>query len=91
MKNIHLENSLKLSLLKLSEDEKQQFVMKFEKIVYMLDKISEFKIKDGFHKAVCNFSDLRDDEILPSLTIESIKNFSNVFVDGYFLSPKVLE
>ncbi|WP_024653925.1 Asp-tRNA(Asn)/Glu-tRNA(Gln) amidotransferase subunit GatC [Borrelia persica] len=91
MEDIHLENSLKLSLLKLSDDEKQQFIMKFEQVVCMLDKISAFEIKDGFHKTICDLSDLRDDEVLPSLTIESIKNFSNVFVDGYFSSPKVLE
>ncbi|AHH13844.1 Asp-tRNA(Asn)/Glu-tRNA(Gln) amidotransferase subunit GatC [Borrelia nietonii YOR] len=91
MRDIHLEDSLKLSLLKFSKSEELEFAIKFEKIVGMLNKISEFEIKDGIQKKTCNFSDLRNDEILPSLTIESIKNFSNVFVDGYFSSPKIFE
>ncbi|WKC57906.1 Asp-tRNA(Asn)/Glu-tRNA(Gln) amidotransferase subunit GatC [Borrelia sp. P9F1] len=91
MKDIHLENSLKLSLLILSEDEEQKFVEKFEKVVGMLNKISEFDVEDDFEQKVCELSDLREDEILPSLRIESIKNFSNSFLDGYFPSPRVLE
>ncbi|AAX16856.1 Asp-tRNA(Asn)/Glu-tRNA(Gln) amidotransferase subunit GatC [Borrelia hermsii] len=91
MRDIHLEDSLKLSLLRFSKSEELKFVVKFEKIVGMLNKISEFEIKDVIQKKTCDFSDLRNDEVLPSLTIESIKNFSNVFVDGYFSSPKVLE
>lgn len=91
IRDICLEDSLKLSLLRLSKNEEQEFAIKFEKIIGMLNKISEFEIKDGIQKEACNFSVLRDDEILPSLAIESIKNFSNVFVDGYFSSPKVFE
>ncbi|AHH10512.1 Asp-tRNA(Asn)/Glu-tRNA(Gln) amidotransferase subunit GatC [Borrelia coriaceae] len=91
MRDIHLEDSLKLSLLRLSKSEEVKFAMKFEQIIGMLNKISEFEIKDGIQKKTCTISDLRNDEILPSLTIETIKEFSNVFVDGYFASPKVLE
>ncbi|AHH08311.1 Asp-tRNA(Asn)/Glu-tRNA(Gln) amidotransferase subunit GatC [Borrelia anserina] len=91
MIDIHLEDSLKLSLLRLGNSEKQKFVMKFEKIIDMLNKIAEFKVKDGFQRKTCKLSTLRNDEILPSLTIESIKNFSDVFVDGYFSSPRVLD
>ncbi|AYE36221.1 Asp-tRNA(Asn)/Glu-tRNA(Gln) amidotransferase subunit GatC [Borrelia turcica IST7] len=91
MKDIHLENSLKLSLLSLSKDEEQKFVERFENVISMLNKISEFDVRDDFKQKTCELSNLRDDEVLDSLTIESIKNFSNLFLDGYFPSPKVLE
>ncbi|UER67524.1 Asp-tRNA(Asn)/Glu-tRNA(Gln) amidotransferase subunit GatC [Borrelia sp. BU AG58] len=91
MRDIHLENSLKLSLLSLDGDEEQKFVEKFEKVVGMLNKISEFDVGDDFKQRACALSDLREDEVLPSLKIESIKKFSNLFLDGYFPSPKVLE
>ncbi|UGQ16031.1 MULTISPECIES: Asp-tRNA(Asn)/Glu-tRNA(Gln) amidotransferase subunit GatC [unclassified Borrelia] len=91
MKDIHLENSLKLSLLSLSENEEQKFVEKFEKVIGMLNRISGFDVGDDFKQKICELSDLREDEVLPSLKIESIKNFSNLFLDGYFPSPKVLE
>ncbi|BCR20950.1 Asp-tRNA(Asn)/Glu-tRNA(Gln) amidotransferase subunit GatC [Borrelia miyamotoi] len=91
MKNIHLENSLKLSLLRLSEKEEQKFVEKFEKIISMLDKISQLEVRDSVQKKTGVITDCRDDEISSSLSIESIKSFSNVFVDGYFSSPKVIE
>ncbi|QMU99133.1 Asp-tRNA(Asn)/Glu-tRNA(Gln) amidotransferase subunit GatC [Borrelia sp. A-FGy1] len=91
MKDIHLENSLKLSLLSLSKDEEQKFVEKFEKVIDMLNKISEFDLIDDFKQKACDLSNLRDDKELASLTIESIKKFSNLFLDGYFPSPRVLE
>ncbi|AHH05071.1 Aspartyl/glutamyl-tRNA(Asn/Gln) amidotransferase subunit C [Borrelia miyamotoi] len=91
MEDIHLENSLKLSLLRLSEKEEQKFVEKFEKIIGMLNKISQIEVRDDVQKKTGVITDCRNDEILSSLSIESIKSFSNVFVDGYFSSPKVLE
>ncbi|QFP41984.1 Asp-tRNA(Asn)/Glu-tRNA(Gln) amidotransferase subunit GatC [Borrelia miyamotoi] len=91
MKDIHLKNSLKLSLLRLSEKEEQKFVEKFEKIIGMLDKISQLDVRDDVQKKTSVITDCRNDKISSSLSIESIKSFSNVFVDGYFSSPKVLE
>ncbi|BCR21777.1 Asp-tRNA(Asn)/Glu-tRNA(Gln) amidotransferase subunit GatC [Borrelia sp. HM] len=90
MKDLHLESSLKLSLLRLSEKEEQEFVTKFQKVIDMLDKISQFDVSNDFEKKTCSLTDCRDDEVSSSLTIESIKKFSNMFVDGYFSSPKVL-
>ncbi|AGT27334.1 Asp-tRNA(Asn)/Glu-tRNA(Gln) amidotransferase subunit GatC [Borrelia miyamotoi] len=91
MKDIHLENSLKLSLLRLSEKEEQKFFEKFEKIIGMLDKISKLEVRDDIQKKTVVITDCRNDEISSSLSIESIKSFSNMFVDGYFSSPKVIE
>ncbi|WP_445435929.1 Asp-tRNA(Asn)/Glu-tRNA(Gln) amidotransferase subunit GatC [Candidatus Borreliella tachyglossi] len=91
MKDIHLENSLKLSLLSLSESEEQKFVEKFRKTIEMLNRISELDVGNDLQEKTCQMSDLRNDESVPSLTIESIKKFSNLFLDGYFPSPKVLE
>ena len=91
MKDLHLENSLKLSLLRLSEKEEQEFVTKFQKVIDMLDQISQVDISNDFEKKTCVLTQCRDDEISSSLTIESIKKFSNVFVDGYFSSPKVFK
>ncbi|AHH03319.1 Glutamyl-tRNA(Gln) amidotransferase subunit C [Borrelia nietonii YOR] len=55
MRDIHLEDSLKLSLLKFSKSEELEFAIKFEKIVGMLNKISEFEIKDGIQKKHATF------------------------------------
>lgn len=91
MEDIHLENSLKLSLVTLNRDSEDKFISKFEKVIKLVNEISNFEVKINFNANKKNISTLREDKIRCSLSIESIKKLSNSFLDGYFSSPKILE
>ncbi|ADQ29253.1 Asp-tRNA(Asn)/Glu-tRNA(Gln) amidotransferase subunit GatC [Borreliella burgdorferi] len=91
MKDIHLKNSLKLSLVTLSRESEDKFVSKFEKVIKLVNKISNFEVQINFNANKKKISTLREDEVKFSLSIESIKKLSNSFLDGYFSSPKILE
>ncbi|WP_215539288.1 Asp-tRNA(Asn)/Glu-tRNA(Gln) amidotransferase subunit GatC [Borreliella bavariensis] len=91
MKDIHLENSLKLSLVTLSRDSEDKFISKFEKVIKLVNEISNFEVKINFNANKKKISKLREDKVRCSLSIESIKKLSNSFLDGYFSSPKILE
>ncbi|EOA80149.1 Asp-tRNA(Asn)/Glu-tRNA(Gln) amidotransferase subunit GatC [Borreliella burgdorferi] len=91
MKDIHLKNSLKLSLVTLSRESEGKFVSKFEKVIKLVNEISNFEVQINFNANKKKISTLREDEVKFSLSIESIKKLSNSFLDGYFSSPKILE
>ncbi|KEO62304.1 Asp-tRNA(Asn)/Glu-tRNA(Gln) amidotransferase subunit GatC [Borreliella garinii] len=91
MKDIHLENSLKLSLVTLNRDSEDKFISKFEKVIKLVNEISNFEVKINFNANKKNIFTLREDKVRCSLSIESIKKLSNSFLDGYFSSPKILE
>ncbi|WKC85267.1 Asp-tRNA(Asn)/Glu-tRNA(Gln) amidotransferase subunit GatC [Borreliella lusitaniae] len=91
MKDIHLENSLKLSLVKLSKESEDKFISKFEKVIRLVNEISNFEAQINFDSNKKKISTLREDKVRFSLSIESIKKLSNSFLDGYFSSPKILE
>ncbi|WP_324280567.1 Asp-tRNA(Asn)/Glu-tRNA(Gln) amidotransferase subunit GatC [Borreliella garinii] len=104
MEDIHLENSLKLSLVTLNRDSEDKFISKFEKVIKLVNEISNFEkviklvneisnfeVKINFNANKKNISTLRKDKVRCSLSIESIKKLSNSFLDGYFSSPKILE
>lgn len=91
MKDIHLENSLKLSLVTLSRDSEDKFISKFEKVIKLVNEVSNFEVKINFNANKKKISTLREDKVRCSLSIESIKKLSNSFLDGYFSSPKILE
>nr|WP_267509638.1 Asp-tRNA(Asn)/Glu-tRNA(Gln) amidotransferase subunit GatC [Borreliella garinii] len=91
MEDIHLENSLKLSLVTLNRDSEDKFISKFEKVIKLVNEISNFEVKINFNANKKNISTLRKDKARCSLSIESIKKLSNSFLDGYFSSPKILE
>ncbi|PRR00047.1 Asp-tRNA(Asn)/Glu-tRNA(Gln) amidotransferase subunit GatC [Borreliella burgdorferi] len=91
MKDIHLKNSLKLSLVTLSRESEDKFISKFEKVIKLVNKISNFEVQINFNANKKKISTLREDEVEFSLSIESIKKLSNSFLDGYFSSPKILE
>ncbi|WKC75159.1 Asp-tRNA(Asn)/Glu-tRNA(Gln) amidotransferase subunit GatC [Borreliella yangtzensis] len=91
MQDIHLENSLKLSLVTLSIESGDKFISKFEKVIKLVNKISNFEVQVNFDANKKKISTLREDEVIFSLPIESIKKLSNSFLDGYFTSPKILE
>ncbi|MCD2332192.1 Asp-tRNA(Asn)/Glu-tRNA(Gln) amidotransferase subunit GatC [Borreliella americana] len=91
MKDIHLKNSLKLSLVTLSRESEDKFVSKFEKVIKLVNEISNFEVQINFNANKKKISTLREDEVKFSLSIESIKKLSNSVLDGYFSSPKILE
>ncbi|WP_215537108.1 Asp-tRNA(Asn)/Glu-tRNA(Gln) amidotransferase subunit GatC [Borreliella bavariensis] len=91
MKDIHLENSLKLSLVTLSRDSEDKFISKFEKVIKLVNEVLNFEVKISFNANKKKISTLREDKVRCSLSIESIKKLSNSFLDGYFSSPKILE
>lgn len=91
MQDIHLENSLKLSLVTLSIESEDKFISKFEKVIKLVNEISNFEVQVNFDANKKKISTLREDEVIFSLSIESIKKLSNSFLDGYFTSPKILE
>ncbi|MBB6042905.1 Asp-tRNA(Asn)/Glu-tRNA(Gln) amidotransferase subunit GatC [Borreliella yangtzensis] len=91
MQDIHLENSLKLSLVTLSRESEDKFISKFEKVIKLVNKISNFEVQVNFDANKKKIFTLREDEARFSLPIESIKKLSNSFLDGYFASPKILE
>ncbi|SCW31625.1 aspartyl/glutamyl-tRNA(Asn/Gln) amidotransferase subunit C [Borreliella japonica] len=90
MKDIHLENSLKLSLVILSRESEDKFISKFEKVIKLVNEISSFDVQVSFDANKKKISALREDKVRVSLSIESIKKLSNSFLDGYFASPKIL-
>ncbi|AJA90167.1 glutamyl-tRNA amidotransferase [Borreliella chilensis] len=91
MEDIHLENSLKLSLVTLSKEGENKFISKFEKVIRLVNGISNFEVQVNFNANKRNISTLREDKVTFSLPIGSIKKLSNSFLDGYFSSPKILE
>ncbi|MBB6213030.1 Asp-tRNA(Asn)/Glu-tRNA(Gln) amidotransferase subunit GatC [Borreliella californiensis] len=91
MKDIHLANSLKLSLVTLSKESEDKFISKFEKVIRLVNEIANFEVQINFDANKKKISTLREDKVRFSLPIESIKKFSNSFLDGYFSSPKILE
>ncbi|QFI14471.1 Asp-tRNA(Asn)/Glu-tRNA(Gln) amidotransferase subunit GatC [Borrelia sp. CA_690] len=91
MKDIHLENSLKLSLVRLSRESEDKFISKLEKVIKLVNEIANFEVQINFDANKKKISTLREDKVRSSLSIESIKKLSNSFLDGYFSSPKVLE
>ncbi|MBB6031521.1 aspartyl-tRNA(Asn)/glutamyl-tRNA(Gln) amidotransferase subunit C [Borreliella spielmanii] len=91
MKDIHLENSLKLSLVRLGGESEDKFISKFEKVIRLVDEILNFEVQINFNANKKKISTLREDKVRFSLPIESIKRLSNSFLDGYFSSPKILE
>ncbi|WNY69490.1 Asp-tRNA(Asn)/Glu-tRNA(Gln) amidotransferase subunit GatC [Borreliella andersonii] len=91
MKDIHLKNSLRLSLVTLSGESEDKFISKFEKVIKLVSEISNFEVQINFNANKKKISTLREDEARASLPIESIKKLSNSFLDGYFSSPKILE
>ncbi|AAC66714.1 glutamyl-tRNA(Gln) amidotransferase subunit C [Borreliella burgdorferi] len=91
MKDIHLKNSLKLSLVTLSRESEDKFISKFEKVIKLVNKISNFEVQINFNANKKKISTLREDKVEFSLSIEAIKKLSNSFLDGYFSSPKILE
>ncbi|MCD2373421.1 Asp-tRNA(Asn)/Glu-tRNA(Gln) amidotransferase subunit GatC, partial [Borreliella burgdorferi] len=80
MKDIHLKNSLKLSLVTLSRESEDKFVSKFEKVIKLVNKISNFEVQINFNANKKKISTLREDEVKFSLSIESIKKLSNSFL-----------
>nr|WP_044051970.1 Asp-tRNA(Asn)/Glu-tRNA(Gln) amidotransferase subunit GatC [Borreliella afzelii] len=91
MQDIHLENSLKLSLVRLGRESEDKFISKFEKVIKLVNEISNFEVQINFDANKKKISTLREDKVRFSLSIESIKKLSNSFLDGYFSSPKILE
>ncbi len=49
MKDIHLKNSLKLSLVTLSRESEDKFISKFEKVIKLVNKISNFEVQINFN------------------------------------------
>ncbi len=74
MKDIHLKNSLKLSLVTLSRESEDKFISKFEKVIKLVNKISNFEVQINFNANKKKISTLREDKVEFSLSIEAIKN-----------------
>jgi len=80
-----------LSCFSLSDDEKKRFMGDLQKILNDINRLSDLNT-DGIPECTQAIqSELRDDEVHPSLTRELILKNAQLKNDEYFIAPKTVE
>ncbi|WP_211487796.1 hypothetical protein, partial [Escherichia coli] len=63
-----MENSLKLSLVRLGRESEDKFISKFEKVIKLVNEISNFEVQINFDANKKKISTLREDKVRFSLS-----------------------
>ena len=82
----------RLARLKLSEEQEKRFALQLNKVLEYMETLSELNtegVEPTFH-AVSLHSDLRDDEVRPSLARETSLDNAPVKNKDFFVVPKVI-
>jgi len=82
-----------LTMLKLSDEEKEKLIPELDKIVQMMDKIEELNLDDvePLKHVIADFQKPRKDKVSEMIDTETALKNASKTQDNFFVVPKVIK